>query len=86
MDELPFLIRETSAEHAATRAGLIEEAGAVAVDHFNSLAPGYATVYVTLTARTTYGTAMLGQWGFKRSDDGVVSLIGALPETEAVRG
>jgi hypothetical protein len=85
VDELPFLIKEASAEHAANRVSLIEEAGTVAMAHFDTLAPGYASVYVTLTARTAYGTAMLGQWGFKRSADGAVTLIGALPDTETAR-
>ncbi|MGX1301345.1 hypothetical protein RKD35_002833 [Streptomyces albogriseolus] len=77
-----FLTDEATPEHAAPLVDLIEEAGAVATAHFDQLPVGEeGTVYVTLSARTMYGTVPLGMWGFFRAADTTVpTLLGALPE------
>ncbi|MGW3971200.1 hypothetical protein ACWEFD_18110 [Streptomyces ardesiacus] len=86
MAEAAYETEAASPERAAPLVGLIEEAGEVAMAHFDTLPPGEAVVYVTLTAATAYGRLMLGMWGFQRTADGAVTLIGAMPEQEAARG
>jgi hypothetical protein len=66
---------------AASVVALIQEAGALATDHFAQLPEGEeATVYVLLTAATGYGVITLGVWSFLRDAQGGVSLYGAQPE------
>ncbi|PWI15969.1 hypothetical protein DI272_18720 [Streptomyces sp. Act143] len=81
MAEPAFLTDDASPEHAAAIVGLIQDAAAVAVTHFDQLPDGEeASVYVTLTADTGYGTIPLGMWGFLRAADNSVTLAGATQE------
>ncbi|MFF5968261.1 hypothetical protein ACFY64_31965 [Streptomyces collinus] len=81
MADPAFLNGQASAAAAAPIVDLIAEAGVVATGHFDQLPPGEeASVYVTLTADTGFGSIPLGMWNFLRSADGTVSLAGALEE------
>ncbi|MFF4733349.1 hypothetical protein ACFY3M_50760 [Streptomyces mirabilis] len=81
MAEPAFLTDEASPETAAPIVGLIQDAAAVATARFDQLPVGEeASVYVTLTARTGYGTIPLGMWGFLRAADNSVTLVGATQE------
>ncbi|MCX4406448.1 MULTISPECIES: hypothetical protein [unclassified Streptomyces] len=81
MTDPVFVTDEASPESAAPIVGLIENAAAVAIAHFDQLPAGEeASVYVTLTARTGYGTIPLGMWSFLRAADNSVTLDGATQE------
>ncbi|MDX3345894.1 hypothetical protein PV387_03445 [Streptomyces sp. ME02-6987-2C] len=85
MAEPVFLTEEATPQIAGAVVDLIEAAGAAATDHFDQLpADEEASVFVTLTGRTTWGTIPLGMWNFLRAADGTVSLNGAT--VEAVHG
>lgn len=68
-------------EVAAPYVAAIQQAGTLALDHFEQQPPGEpGTVTVTLTAPTGFGVITLGMWTFDRDAEGVVTLLGAEPE------
>ncbi|MYR59607.1 hypothetical protein GTY54_26350 [Streptomyces sp. SID625] len=76
-----FVTVEASPENAAPIVGLMEDAAAVAVAYFDQFPAGEeGTAFVTLTARTLYGTVPLGMWGFLRAADGTVTIAGTIEE------
>lgn len=81
MADPAFVTGQASPEAAAPYVAAIQQAAALAVDHFEQQPPGEpATVTVILTASTGYGVITLGMWTFDRDAEGAVTLLGSTPE------
>ncbi|MFJ4627173.1 hypothetical protein [Streptomyces sp. NPDC088847] len=79
MADPQFVSGPASQENAAYVVGLIQEAAALAVAHFEQQ-PDEGTVTVILTAPTGYGVITLGVWTFLRDAEGAVTLFASDPE------
>lgn len=81
MPDPAYVTGEATGPAAAPVIALVQEAGAAAADHFETLPPGEeASAYVILTSPTGYGRITLGAWLFLRDTTGTVTLHGAEPE------
>ncbi|MDI9829697.1 hypothetical protein [Streptomyces sp. KAU_LT] len=81
MADPAYVTGAASQAAAAPLLGLVQEAAALAVAHFDQLPPGEeGMVHVLLNSPTGYGVITLGVWTFVRDAQGAVTLLGSDPE------